>query len=177
MKLVAFITILALGLVSGGFGQDEEQTTLVKIGDSAPDFTCRTLTGEEFSLAKNKGKVILINFFATWCGPCMMEMPHLDKELYAKYAENNDVKIIAIGREHTQTDLEKFEKEKKFALPLAADPKREIYGKYAKQYIPRNFIIGKHGKIKFSSMGYSESDVRQMIEVIEKELKAKEANS
>jgi peroxiredoxin len=171
MKSVVLTTVIALVLVRGAFAQDEAQTTRVKTGDPAPDFTCQTLSGEEFALAKNKGKVVLVNFFATWCGPCMMEMPHLEKDVFQKYSASKDFKLIAIGREHTASELQKFQSEKKFSLPIAADPKREIYAKYAEKYIPRNFIIGKDGKIKFSSMGYSEADFRQMLQVLQQELK------
>ena len=76
-----------------------------------------------------------------------------------------------IGREHTTEEMEKFAKEKKLSLSMAPDPKREIYGKYAEKYIPRNFIVGKDGKIKLASVGYSETSFQEIVQTLEKELK------
>ncbi len=150
---------------------DEVKSTLVKVGDKAPDFTCKPIGGEEFSLAKQQGTVVMVNFFATWCGPCLAELPHLEKEIMKKYADRKDFKLIVIGREHGSEEIEKFAKERNLSLPMAPDPKREIYGKYAEKYIPRNFIVGKDGKIKLASVGYSETSFQEIIRAIEKELK------
>jgi peroxiredoxin len=150
---------------------DVAKATRVKVGDKAPNFTCKTIVGETFSLSEQSGKVVLINFFATWCGPCLAELPHVEKEIVQKNGDRKDFKLIVIGREHSSEDLEKFAKQKKLSLPMAPDPKREIYGKYAEQFIPRNFVIGKDGKIKLASAGYTESDFQQIIATIENELK------
>ena len=150
---------------------DYAKSTLVKVGDKAPDFTCKPIGGEEFSLGKQQGKVVLVNFFATWCGPCLEELPHLEKEIMKKYADRKDFKLIVIGREHSAEEVEKFAKEKKFTLPMAPDPKREIYGKYAEKYIPRNFIVGRDGKIKLASVGNSETGFQEIVQMLEKELK------
>lgn len=153
-----------------GVEDDLAKSTLVKVGEQAPDFTCKPIGGEEFSLGKQKGTVVLVNFFATWCGPCLEELPHLEKEIMKKYADRKDFKLIVIGREHSAEEVEKFAKEKKFTLPMALDPKREIYGKYAKQYIPRNFIVGKDGKIKLASVGNTETGFQEIVQMVEKEL-------
>jgi peroxiredoxin len=150
---------------------DEAKSTLAKVGEKAPDFTCKPITGDEFSLGKQQGKVVLVNFFATWCGPCLAELPHLETEILKKYGDRQDFKLIVIGREHSAEEVEKFAKEKKLAVPMAPDPKREIYGKYAEKYIPRNFVVGKDGKIKLASVGYSETSFHEIVQTLEKELK------
>ncbi len=151
--------------------EDEAKSTLAKVGENAPDFTCAPISGEEFSLGKLHGTVVLVNFFATWCGPCLAELPHLEKEIMKKFADRKDFKLIVVGREHTAVELEKFAKENKLSLPMAPDAKREIYGKYAEKYIPRNFIVGKDGKIKLASVGYSETTFQEIVQTLEKELK------
>ena len=149
---------------------DEAKSTLAKAGEKAPDFTCKPITGEEFSLAQQRGSVVLVNFFATWCGPCLAELPHLEKEIMRKYGDHKDFKLIVIGREHGAEELEKLAKEKGLSLPMAPDPKREIYGKYAEKYIPRNFIVGKDGRIKLASVGYTETSFHELVRTLEKEL-------
>ena len=169
---LAFVIVFPIARVQQApVADDEVKSTLVKVGDKAPDFTCKPIGGEEFSLGKQQGTVVMVNFFATWCGPCLAELPHLEKEIMKKYADRKDFKLIVIGREHTTEEIEKFAKEKNFSLSMAPDPKREIYGKYAEKYIPRNFIVGKDGKIKLVSVGYRETSFQEIVQTIEKELK------
>lgn len=171
MKTVWLISALVLTVLLSSLSADEKsESTRVMVGDDAPDFICQTLSGGEFSPAKEKGKVILINFFATWCGPCVEELPHLEKEILAKWKDRTDFKLIVIGREHGIPELEKFQKAKGITLPMAADPKREAYDKYAAKFIPRNFVIGKDGKIRLASIGFSEPGFQELIQTIQKEL-------
>jgi peroxiredoxin len=172
MKRIRWFAVFAIALLQPmAYGQDETQSSLVKVGDIAPDFTCQTLSGKAFSLSGETGKVVLVNFFATWCGACVQEMPHLEKELFQKYAKENAFTLIALGREHEAQELKKFAKENSLTFPIAPDSKREIYGKYAQQYIPRNVVIGKDGRIKLMSVGYTESGFQEIIQTIETELK------
>ena len=148
---------------------EEAESTLVKVGDAAPSFTVTTTEGSEVSTDKLKGKVILVNFFATWCGPCLSELPHLETEIWRKLKERG-LAVVVIGREHNNEELATFKASKKFTFPIAADPKREVYGKYATQYIPRNFVVGRDGKVIYQSVGFDQAEFKQMIAKIEAEL-------
>lgn len=129
-----------------------------------------TLDGKIVKMEGLKGKVVLINFFATWCGPCMGEMPHVEKDIWGQLKSEKLV-VLAIGREHSKDELIKFNKEKGFTFLIAPDPKREVYGLFAKQFIPRNYVIGKDGRIAFQSMGYSAEEFSKMVELIKAQLK------
>ena len=138
------------------FAQDD--FTLVKEGEKAPDFTFQTLDGQTKKLSDLKGKVVWINFFATWCPPCRKELPHLQKEVYDKYKDNKNFVLLIFGREHTWDEVNKFKKDQHFTMPFYPDPKREIFSIYAKQNIPRNFIIDKNGKIVVAATGFTEKE-------------------
>ncbi len=171
MKIIRLILVIILAfLCQISYADKNAQSTLVKLGMDAPDFRCRTLTGKDFSLSEEKGKVILINFFAAWCKPCLFELPELEKKIFQKYMDREDFRLIVIGREHNESELVNFQKELGLSLPIAPDPKREIYGKYAREVIPRNFIVGKDGKIKLVSEGYTRSEFNKIIRAIQKEL-------
>jgi peroxiredoxin len=149
--------------------QAPDTTTLTKVGQPVPKFTVTTLDGKAINIAEMKGKVVLINFFATWCGPCMGEMPHVEKEIWRKL-KNENLVVLAIGREHSKEELVKFNKEKGFTFLIAPDPKREVYDLFAKQFIPRNYVVGKDGRIVFQSIGYSEEEFGKMIQLIKAQL-------
>src|SRR5208282_5264619 len=97
--------LLCLGcwllVVSIFAANEEEVTTLTRIGQAAPEIRVTTLDGKNFDLKEAKGKVVLINFFATWCGPCMAEMPHLQNQIWSRFKDKNFV-VVAIDREEAE---------------------------------------------------------------------------
>lgn len=165
------ILLLLLGLIiTTSLRAVESEGDRTKKGQTAPDFKVMSLDGELFKLSDMKGKVVMVNFFATWCGPCMKELPELEKQVWSRF-KNKNFKLISIGREHTVAELKKFQSKKKFSFPIAADPKRQIYSKYAEKYIPRNYIIDKDGKIIFQAKGFSQKELNEMMELIANALK------
>jgi peroxiredoxin len=163
--------LLVLALVfTTSLWADENEGNLTKKGQAAPNFTVTSLDGKQFKLSDMKGKVVLVNFFATWCGPCMEELPELEKQLWPRF-KNDNFKMISIGREHTRKEMKKFQSIKKFTFPIAADPQRLIYAKYAEKYIPRNYIINKEGKIIFQGKGFSQKELNEMMQIIDKAIK------
>jgi peroxiredoxin len=151
------------------FAQDE--FTLVKIGDKAPDFSFSTEKGETKQLSDLKGKVVWINFFATWCGPCRQELPHLQKEVYNKLKNNKNFELMILGREHKWEEINKFKSENNFDMPFYPDIERKVFSLYAKQNIPRNFIVDKEGKIVVASTGFTEKEFAEIIKIVDKMLK------
>ncbi len=148
---------------------DQEKSTLIKTGDVAPSFNFTTLDGQNYNLESLQGKVVLINFFATWCGPCNAEIPHLNEEVYEKIEDENFL-MVGIGREHVADTLRKFVDKKEILYPIAADPERKIYEQFAERYIPRNFVIGQDGTVIYESVGFDQEEFDEMIGVIKKEL-------
>ena len=151
--------------------EDEDKSTLTKVGDAVPKFTVQTTDGQALTSESLKGKVVVLNFFATWCGPCNAEMPELQK-LSEKYKANKAFTLISVGREHSIDEVKKFAEEKKLTFTFAADPKREAYKLFATQFIPRSYVIDRDGKIVFQSMGFDPKTLPAMTEAIDKALAA-----
>lgn len=135
--------------VNSGSYEDEEDANTnygeLSEGDTAPDFTAELVDGSKFSLSENSGKVILINLWATWCGPCVEEMPAFEK-LNNEYGD--DVKIVCINCMEAKSDVNSFVKQNGYTFPIAYDESGAINMKYPTQGIPYTLVVGKDGKVK-----------------------------
>lgn len=118
----------------------------------------------------HKGKVVLIGFFATWCRGCVAELPRVEREISQKY-KDSELAVIEVGRGHTWNELARFKRNSGLNLVMVEDPRREIYNKYATEYIPRCYLIGKDGRVKFAFTGNEESDFVELKRHIEEEVK------
>ena len=170
MKKELLTLIVCFAAVTIAAAQSDT-TTLTRIGDKAPVFTCKTIDGKTIDLSKLQGKIVMINFFATWCGPCNLELPVLQKNIWDKYKNKDNFQLIILGRQHNESEVSNFVKSKKFTMPFAPDPERKIYGLYATQFIPRNVIIGKDGRVIFQSMGYTPEEFKKIEDLLAEKLK------
>ncbi len=150
--------------------QGDEIESYTKTGQQMPSFTFKSLDGRESKLEDLRGKVVLVNFWATWCGPCRVEMPRLEKEVWRKHKSSPDFAMVAIAREQTAEEITPFRKEFGFTFPMASDPKREIFKLFGNGGIPRSYVVGRDGQILFQSMGYTPPEFDRMKRVIESEL-------
>lgn len=173
MKCFLYHAILTLITVCCLSSFAQEETTFVKINESVPAFEFEINPGQNQSISDFKGKTVLIVFFATWCGPCRKELPHIQTDIFNKYRKNPNFQLLIFGREHSWEEVNKFKADNKYTMPFYPDPERKIYSKFAGQYIPRNFLISPEGKVIFSSIGFEEKDFRALKEMIESRLKNK----
>ena len=163
MKKTLFLLQLALLISFSAFSQDD----IVLVGQKAPDFVLKTDKGN-LKLSDLKGKVVLINFFATWCGPCRTELPELQTNIWEKYKDNPAFRLMIIGREQTQQEGNEFKASFKYLMPFYADPDRSVYKLYANQYIPRNYLIDRNGVVVYASNGYSAEEFAKLVEMVGK---------
>ena len=147
------------------------QAQELKKGDTMPKFELTSSVYGDIKPADLKGKVVLINLFATWCGPCQTELAEVQKTLWPKYKDNKDFVMLVIGREHTDEQLQKYNERKQFTFPLYPDPKREVFSLFAEKYIPRAYLFDQEGKLIYASVGYSEEEFQILMDTIESALR------
>ena len=132
---------------------------------AAPDFTLSDVHGKKVSLSEFRGKVVILNFWATWCGPCVAEMPSLNN-LYQEFKSRGLV-VIAISVDPTEKSVLSFIAEKKPAFPVLMDKNKEVYfDSYAVMGLPATFIIDRRGVLVEKIMGEQEWDSPKMKEKI-----------
>lgn len=128
-------------------------------GDTAPDFTAALTDGSELTLSEQQGKVVLLNFWATWCGPCVREMPAFEK-LYGEYGE--DVAILAVNCMESEDIVKAFQEENGYTFPIACDPEGDISLKYPSQGIPYTLVIDKEGIIQKIYVGAADAETQYL---------------
>ena len=167
----AAVAVICLRAHAGRLVPYTDTAAHTKVGERMPPITVQEVSGKTFRLADEKGKVVVVNFWATWCPPCRAEMPQLEKEIWAKYGSRPDFAMVAIAREQSQATIAGFEKQHaEFKYPLAYDPQRKVYAEFADLGIPRSYVVGRDGKIAFQSVGYGPGEVDELDRAVEKAL-------
>jgi thiol-disulfide isomerase/thioredoxin len=125
--------------------------------------------GENLTLAELKGKVVFLNFWATWCPPCKAEMPSINS-LYKKFAENKDIVFIMVDADGNYAKAKKFIDRKKYSFPvytMAGEIPRQLFA----GTLPTTVIINKSGKISFRHEGLADYAHESFIQFIQAQLK------
>jgi thiol-disulfide isomerase/thioredoxin len=163
--------LLANTTLASSSAEEADNAAHTKIGDKTPPISVQKLSGDTFSSKANEGKILVVNFWATWCGPCQVEMPLLQKQIWEKYSSSPDFAMIAIAREQTQPVVAAFQKKHpQYTFPLAVDPKRSTYSLFADSGIPRTYLIDRHGKIIYQSLGYDPRNIPDLDQAIKSAL-------
>ena len=164
-----FALLLAVMFMSFSLVAQQKGKELA-LGSEMPQFSLNSSVYGDLNSADLKGKVVLVSMFATWCGPCQLELAEIEKELWPKYKDNAGFKLVVIGREHTDAQLADYNRKKGFTFPLYPDPKRGAYSKFAESTIPRAYLYDKEGKLVYSSIGYSKDEFAKLLKAIEEAL-------
>lgn len=137
------------------------------IGDQLSNFTIYSIDGDTIEIEDLRGKVVYINYFATWCQPCLKEFTHLDDEVLSDFTED-ELYFVAIGRQHTATDLQKFRDKKAYKFNMAYNTDKQEFLRFHGKGIPLNIIIDKKGEIIYLKNGYSPSYLKKIKRVIKR---------
>ncbi len=167
-----FVFLPALGRqqmaeINASSAKQLAETSMVQVGDPVPQFSLTTVDGNDFLLPDN-GKVTLINFFATWCGPCQIELPHIE-QIWLANKNDQHFRLLVIGREETNESVREYRDNKGFTFPIAADPDREVYSLFASESIPRTLVVSPDGRIVYSKAGFNQGDLGELNAVLEEQ--------
>jgi peroxiredoxin len=133
--------------------RESEQPELVE--KPAPDFSALTLDGRTVSLADFRGgKKVVVAFWASWCGPCRLEMPSLIQFYKNNHNDSSDFEILAVSIDEDPKDAANFATAMKLNFPVLVDPRQKMANAYGVEGIPTMFIIDKAGKVIFGRAGY-----------------------
>lgn len=160
-RVFLVIFLVALGGLFGGWLYKKvlhpsslvSQTPLkpLRVGESAPDFELHDLQGKSHTLSSLKGKVILLNFWASWCPPCLSEMPAL--VLVHEKLKSDGFEILAVNLDETQKPAERFSKKFKLPFPVLLDPDGKMAHHYLVYGLPYTVLIDRNGKIREKIFG------------------------
>ena len=146
--------------------------TLANEGAEAPDFTVEMTDGSTVTLSSLRGKVVLLNFWATWCPPCREELSHVQQQIIDRFAAQEFV-FLPISRGEQRATVEAFRAKTGYAFPMGLDPDETIYKRYATRFIPRNFLIDRTGRVVKVSVGYDETEFAELVQAIDAEIQQK----
>jgi peroxiredoxin len=156
-------------LARQGSEQRQRPGTLTSLGQAAPDFTVTTIEGKTVRLADLRGRVVLVNFFATWCGACRLEFPDL-KTIWNDYQGHDEFAMLVIGLEEATETIRAFKDEKGLTFPLAADADWKAYERFATERIPRTYLISRNGKIIYQCVGFYPEEMLSLKTLLKEEL-------
>ena len=168
----------------GGAGNSEKADTkaqqveadsvgyIVKLGDIAPGFTCTLTDGSQVTLSTLRGKVVMLQFTASWCGVCRKEMPFIEKDIWLKHKDNPKFVLMGIDRDEPVETVVAFGQQTGVTYPLALDPGADIFAKYALRDagITRNVLIDEEGKIVMMTRLYNEAEFASLVAKIDQML-------
>ena len=168
------ILLMALTLTPFIYGQStDDRGYIVKVGDAAPDFSVKLTDGKTVKLSDLKGKVVMLQFTASWCGVCRHEMPFIERDIWLRHKADPNFVLMAIDRDEPLATVVKFAKAIPITYPIGLDPHADIFALYATRDagITRNVIIDKTGKIVLLTRLYNEEEFKSMTEKIDSLLK------
>lgn len=150
----------------------DENGYLVKVGDVAPDFTVELTDGTKWTLSEQRGKVVMLQFTASWCGICRQEMPHIEKRIWLRHQQDPDFVLVGIDRDEPLEKALQLAESTGITYPLALDPGADVFALYADRSagITRNVLIDKEGKIVMLTRLFKEDEFASLVGRIDKML-------
>ena len=152
--MVRTLLVLAVALGAGIFlpaCTRNAEHKIIGIGDHAPEVRLQSVDGKAVSLADYRGKVVLVHFWATWCPPCVEEIPTLER--FYRQVSGTDIEVLAISVDDSAEMLKAFLEKNKVHFPVLRDPDRSMAGSYGTLKFPETYVIGRDGVVRYKVIG------------------------
>ena len=172
MILAAFIGCLLAAMTVQAQVTPDAAGYIVKVGDTAPDFEMTLTDGQQVKLSSLRGKVVMLQFTASWCGVCRKEMPFIERDIWQKHKDNDGFALYGIDRDEPLEKVKAFAKSTGVTYPLGLDPGADIFARYALRQsgITRNVLIDKTGRIVMLTRLYNPEEFAALVRKIEEML-------
>lgn len=171
MSVMSFRSLIAFGLSLSLLLGLVPAVHALGAGTKAPSIELQDLSGKAFRSSSLAGKVVLVDFWASWCAPCKEELPALEK-LYAKYRARG-FEVVAINQDEDPENARKFLRRTPLSFTVVHDAKRAAANAYAPPKMPSSYLIDRRGVIRFVHAGFKASDVAKLEQEIQQLLDAK----
>ena len=159
-------------IVEAGTHAPDSVGYIVRVGDVAPEMELELTDGQKVKLSSLRGKVVMLQFTASWCGVCRKEMPFIESDIWQKHKDNAGFALFGIDRDEPLETVKAFAEKTGVTYPLALDPGADHFAKYAdrKAGITRNVLIDKDGKIVMLTRLYNEEEFASLCKMIDEML-------
>ena len=161
-----------VAIVEAGTHEPDSVGYIVRVGDIAPELEMELTDGQKVKLSDLRGKVVMLQFTASWCGVCRKEMPFIEKDIWQKHKANPNFALYGIDRDEPLETVKAFAEKTGVTYPLALDPGADHFAKYAerKAGITRNVLVDKEGKIVMLTRLYNEEEFASLCKKIDEML-------
>ena len=159
-------------IVEAGTHEPDSLGYIVLVGDVAPEMELELTDGQKVKLSSLRGKVVMLQFTASWCGVCRKEMPFIESDIWQKHKANPNFALYGVDRDEPVETVKAFAEKTGVTYPLALDPGADHFAKYAdrKACITRNVLIDKTGKIVMLTRLYNEEEFASLCKKIDEML-------
>ena len=159
-------------IVEAGTHKPDSVGYIVRVGDIAPELEMELTDGQKVKLSDLRGKVVMLQFTASWCGVCRKEMPFIESDIWQKHKANPNFALYGVDRDEPVETVKAFAEKTGVTYPLALDPGADHFAKYAdrKAGITRNVLIDKTGKIVMLTRLYNEEEFASLCKKIDEML-------
>lgn len=168
------LTVIAVFLFLAGNAQ-EDRGYLVAVGDKAPDVDLILEDGTTTKLSDLRGKVVLLQFTATWCPVCLKETPHIEKNIWNELSSNDEFALYGVMLKNKPSDVAKLRALTGATYPMAIDTDGKVFYSFAKKDagVTRNILIDRDGKIVFLTRLFDEKEFNELTDAVKNEMNRK----
>ncbi len=168
---VLLVAVLLLGVsvaAKDGKKQKDQRGYIVNVGDKAPSFSLKLADGRVVKSTDLQGKIVMLQFTASWCSVCRKEMPFIERDIWQKNKDNPDFALYAVDMDEPLDKANELINATGITYPVALDDKADVFALFAhrKAGVTRNVIIGKDGKIKFLTRLFNQEEFDTMVSKI-----------